>query len=136
MSASRITRAHLSVSPRTKRANSAAVIGAASRPTLAKLARISGICRIFTISVFRRSTISGFTPARVNIPYQVITTTSGMPASAVVGTCAIEATRSGPSTARPRMRPELMKGMVAGTVETTMSTSPPSIAVIAIDAPL
>ena len=55
-----------------------------------------------------------------------------MPVSAVVGTACKTGTRSGAMTARARRRPPFTCGMVAGTVEVTMSTSPLSMAVRAI----
>ena len=81
-------------------------------------------------------TISGLMPVGAKRPYQVVTTSSGMPASAVVGTFGSVATRSVAITASARMRPALTRGMVAGTVEVTISTSPESMAFMAIAAPL
>jgi len=94
MSASRMTWAHFAPSFLKETANSGGELGAGSISTRASALLTSGALHIRFISVLNLATIYGLTSAGTNSPHQVITTSSGMPDSAVVGALRSAGTRS------------------------------------------
>src|SRR5258706_14823191 len=86
---------------------------------------------IFTSSALSRVRMVFGVPAGARIPYQVVTSKFGSPASAAVGTSGSAGARCGATRARARSFPALMCGATAGTPITTSWIWPASTSFIA-----
>src|SRR5258706_435516 len=85
-----------------------------SVPIAARRSLRSGACMVFTNSALRRVMIGRGVPAGAMMPYQVVTSKFGRPASSAVGTSGSSGERSRAGTASARSLPALMGGARCG----------------------
>lgn len=109
-----------------RRAISALLSPIGSAPISAMRARKSGDWITFTISAFRRATVSGGVPAGASTPNQVPMSKPFKPASSSVGTSGSAPERLPVVTASARSLPALMCGSTGVTVSKLIRICPPS----------
>jgi hypothetical protein len=88
-----MSRVALSLSLRTKRANSGCVMPIGSPPCFAIQSRMSRPAITLAMSLESFSTTAAGVPAGTQIPYQIGKSNPGTPASAIVGTSGSKADR-------------------------------------------
>lgn len=124
-----------STSARWKAANSAAGMGALTKPWPVSRSRIAGWFRMPTSASDRRVTISAGVRAGAHMPNQASTARSCAFSSAKVGTSGVSGRRAGAPMPRARSRPSRTSATTCGQVETKKSTVPATVSVVAAAPP-